>query len=93
VVVRFDGHCDGSPTAVGGRTLEGMGRGFVVAVSIALLIEVGGVTLSAGAAGHRSAKSPDIVYFRPVLCVAPSYTNTISDPGPLSSSHAAEQAA
>jgi len=67
------------------RTLDGMSRpGFLVAAGVALAILAGGVTLPSGAAAHRGSKSPDVVYFRSVLCFAPSYNPTIPDLGPLS---------
>ena len=60
--------------------------GFLVAGSVALAILADGITSLAGAAPHRGSKSSGVVYFRSVLCFAPSYNPTIQDPGPLRTS-------
>jgi hypothetical protein len=51
----------------------------------ALIILTGGLTLPAEAAEH-AGKSSGVVYFRSVLCFAPTYSPTAPDPGPLSAS-------
>ena len=61
-------------------------RGSLFCVGLLSAILAGGIAFPAGAAVHRGAKTPDVVYFRSVLCFAPSFNATAPNPGPLTSS-------
>jgi hypothetical protein len=60
--------------------------GLLTAGVVTLAVVTGGMTAPAGGSTHRGSTPVDVVYFRSVLCFAPSYDPMVPDPGPLTSS-------